>query len=349
MPLLIAVGGAVDTTRLVMAKAALQVTADEAVLAGAAAYQSTSASTNAYNTTTNYFNQNYRSSFSAGTYTLGTTTILTAPGVNAYGYSSYNVSITATATIPTTFMALAGVRTMTVTVQATAANPQTQPIITTFAGLGAQAADWNSGFMYAVPIGTNGQPSWGTYPNLSTFFEIGSNCNSGTYNWSSASPCNNQPGAVVSTTQAFPVVTATQPLAFAMLNMTGGAAANTSYTNQYGSKTPNYNIFSTAQFGLGKAPDQITDSSASIYQQMTGWRTGGDAALLSQAGKQGLDLRQCVARRAGVVRWAVGAGVGAGGGAIPSPIVTLTAICTVASGVLGVAERRATVKRSGPT
>ena len=149
--------------------------------------------------------------------------------------------------------------------------------------------------MYAIPNGSNGQPNYNLYPPVSQAFEIGSNCNSNSLAYipatsgsgnngnskavgnsnpgSPGSRCNGQFGAVVPSPQTFPTVTATQQLAFMLVNMTlgvGTTATQGGSNNMYGAAPGNFELVSTAPLSLGQGPAQNTDNTPAIIQQLTG-------------------------------------------------------------------------------
>ena len=285
VPLIAAAGAGIDMARLGLAKAALQAAVDDAALAGATAYQSANASGTASAVALSYFNLNVGTLANLVAITGATAT--PAQGVNAYNYSSYNVTVAATGTMSASLMSIVNIRSMTVEARATAANPVVQPIVT-LGFVGANAADWNAVFMYAVPNNANGTPDYAAYPPLSQVWQVGSNCNAGSSFWTSNARCNGQPGAVAPTTQSFPSVAATTPLGFALVNMRRGLdAPNTAYAsaNQYGAAPGNLQILSTGPMSLGQGPAQNTDNSPAIWKLFTGITLNQPATHYSDVNK----------------------------------------------------------------
>ena len=275
IPLLLGVGVAVDMARLSMARTMLQSAADDAALAGAAAYQTSGQLANAQTVATNYFNA--ATAGQSSLLTNITVSALAAPGTYTGTIASNNVTVTASAKMPTTFLVLGGISSVSIpTASATAANPWTQATSTTTwqpvissGFLGSSAWDWNSVYMYAVPM-VNGVPNYSSYPPISQFYEIASNCSAATNSaWSANSPCNAWTGAVVPTTQTFPPVAANQPLAFVLFNMTGGVGGNYG-ANQYGSAYGNMRLSVTAALTYGLGPAALDDSPRSYINTMFG-------------------------------------------------------------------------------
>ncbi len=281
VPLVIALGASVDMSRLVLAKAALQHAADSAALAGATAYQSDQLTGAALAAANNYFD----SSTQGLDATVSSRSITSGPGQASGGAPSLNVTVDATATMPTTLMAMANVSSMTITAHAVAANPVAQPVVT-LGPVGSTAYDWNSAYMYGVPNGLNGQPDYTKFPPFSQFWEVGSNCNRNNSQWTSESRCNGQFGAIVPSSQTFPKVSASQPLAFLFVNMNNGEIAPDSQgygPNQYGAAPGNIELLTSATMSLNQPPSQNTDNSAALFYTLKG-------LLLNQASTEYSDL-----------------------------------------------------------
>ena len=281
VPLVLGLGVGIDMSRLVVAKAALQHAADRAALAGATAYRSDQAPGDATTMANNYFDHSAQGMDATVTSRTAVAGLGQLPG----GTASFNVTVDATATMPMTLMAIAGVSPMTITVHAAATNPSTssatssagiadeQPVVTP-GPIQSSAMDWNSVYMYGVPNGSNGKPDYTLFPPLAQFWEVGSNCNSINSNWTSQSRCNGQFGAVVPATQNFPKVPTTQPLAFLFVNMNNGEVPsnNQGYgPNQYGAAPGNFELQRTAAMSLGQTPSQNTDASVATVRSLTGF------------------------------------------------------------------------------
>jgi hypothetical protein len=167
--------------------------------------------------------------------------------------------------------------TMTVGVTATAANPIVTPVFSSLVFSGDNPLlpvilDDNTVYIYPVPM-SNGLPQYGTLPGSSQLYEIGR---------------NNALFPVAA--QTFPTLTATQPFAFALRNITGGLVSYgldgrclvplAPASNAYGvvtnllpilgipspvtilNPTPfpaAYNWFYSAYLALGEAPTQTTN------------------------------------------------------------------------------------------
>ncbi len=303
VPIIAAVGAGVDISQMTGARAALQNAADAAALAGATLYTSTGQATAAQNSAQSYFDK-YALSGSITT----TSRTATAAQSNA-ATSSPSITVSATATLPTTFGALVGLTRMTVNVTSIAAitsttipvttttvvnNPQV-PVVQLGAGGGSPsqivspspskstAADWNSVYIYGVPKSSNGY-DYTSYPPLSQFYEIGSNCNGAVDSqWTSNSACNGQFGtAVKSMNYTLP---ADQPIALMFVNMNNGmfppGGAGGYGPNQYGAQPGYFEVMTTALLALSQSPSQITDNSVSVIKGLTGYQLNQGATHYS--------------------------------------------------------------------
>ena len=271
IPLLVFIGVAVDMARITSAQSVLQDAVDGAALAGAAAYQNDNMSGTAVQVAMRYFNT---ISHSSGGLTINDGTSFNAgPGATSSGVSSYSVTVKASGTQALTFMSIAKITSVQVSATATAANPQVQPVVT-LGPIGSAAADWNSAYMYAIPNDTTtGMPKWDSFPPLSQFYEIGSNCNSSSMNWSTGSRCNGQYGAVKPATSGFPIVSSTQKLGFLFVNMNNGLAQSSSSgygPNQYGAQPGNWEVLQSSGLSAGNGPSYWTDNSVNIIHGLTG-------------------------------------------------------------------------------
>ena len=265
VPLLISVGVGIDMSRLAMAKAALQAATDEAALAGAASYQAAGQSATAQGVATSYFNR--ATGLQGALLGNPSASVNAAPGKYSASIQSNNVTVTATATMSTTFLNLASITSLKVTATATAGNPWVQPVISS-GFLGSSAGDWNSVYMYAVPLLPTGQPIWNYIPKQNQLYEIASNCSAAfSSSWKTGAQCNAWPGAVVPANQTFPPVTANQPLAFVLFNQTWGQSPHNSgqNANQYGSVSGDMRLIATAAVALGAGPAALDDPSSNLY------------------------------------------------------------------------------------
>ena len=204
VPIVVAVGAGFDLTRDTTFRSALQAAADQAALAGASAYTAASAQASAVASATAYMTAaeaglpaNSGVSFA----------VATAPVTGAGGATTgYTVSVTATASVATTLMAIA-IPAMANTVTATALNP----VVTFNASLGSwKSSAWDSNTIYWYVV-----PADGSLPASSDLHELFSNA--------SAPPAS------------LPSITLTggQTIGFALQNITGGLRGYG--PNQYGS------------------------------------------------------------------------------------------------------------------
>jgi len=261
------VGAAVDLKRATDIRVIFQDAADLAALAGATRYTDSTQAANAKQVATTYFGAAVPSMSTLNYITAESVpTVTTATGTLSTGQSSFQVTVAATVTISTTFMELWDTS-MTVGVTATAANPVVIPVISNVVYNHGDADD-NTLYVYPVPM-SNGQPQYGTVPASNQLYELGRD-----------NPLFTVPA------QTFPTMTATQPFAFALANITGGVQTYglnpyeclitlVPYTNAYGVATNLYpitpvtstafpgktNWFYSAYLALGEAPTQSTNYS----------------------------------------------------------------------------------------
>ena len=274
LPLLIAAGVGIDIARLAMAQVALQAAVDGAALAGATVYSNAGASATAQSVGRTYFDH----------YTQGATVInmsrtaSTQQGTLANGQTAFRVSIAATAQMPTAFMGVAGFATMTVTAHAVAANPYLQPNPSPAPGgsvaIGkttTDASDWNTVYMYPVPMDANGTVHFDQLPPQNQFFEIANNCRSIDVGWGASSPCNGRYGADwTQPTGTPPIYAPNQPIGFILVNQNGGVSPHGSSNgvpnkSAYGTIDNTFAVFGTAPFALNQSPSAYADSGTAIY------------------------------------------------------------------------------------
>lgn len=264
IPILLAVGMAIDLTRQSNAQSAFQSTVDAAALAGATVYTSTTTASTASQVASRYFVTN---KLPTGVTLIGTPTIVAQAGTMYNGQNSYNVTVTANATISTTFMSIAKFKTLNLNATATAGNPLLQAKITV-GPTGSFAADFNSVFMYPIPMGSNNLPDYTAFPPASSFYQISSNCNSGNGDWNSNAKCNGEFASVIYPGQTIPVIPATTPLAFAFVNQTNAAeqaTVNSGYRQGYGNTSLNYEFLFSAPLSIGKSPTLYANNPSPIY------------------------------------------------------------------------------------
>ncbi len=275
VPMLIAVGVGVDMARLALARAAIQSAADTAVLSGAAVYDSEDAGNAAAAVALKYFD--------AGATGPGVTISSRTAQVNTSS-SANTVTLSVSGTISTTFMAIANVMSLPVSVKSAAANEVLYINITPGSAL-SNAYDWNSLYMYGVPNGNNGKPNYLAIPAKADLRESASNCTQAVDpNWSTASKCNGQNGAIAPAWNPVPPagVTANTPLAFMFVNMNSGVHDGSG--NQYGLQTGQYAVMSTAPLSINQAPSQYSDMSASILNTIFSTSLTQGATRYSSAG-----------------------------------------------------------------
>lgn len=285
VPLALSVGVGVDVTRLTLARADLQSAVDGAALAGATAAGSQSASNadaTARSVAKTYFSSSAQGP-SVATNINDPTKFSVTPATTASGY---NVTVSASATMQTAFMGLANLvqagdySKMNISAHATASNPvisgstaqQPQPVVST-GNLDVFAWDFNSAYLYAVPVDASGTPHYDQYPPISQFYEINTNCNQTSVKWSNLSRCNGLTGAVIDPNQVFPIVASNQPLAILMVNMTDGLVntGDSGYgSNAYGATPGSWQLFTTATMALGQPPSQLTDNTLDLVKKIIG-------------------------------------------------------------------------------
>lgn len=269
IPLVIAIGVGIDIARLALAQVSMQAAVDGAALAGATVYTTTAANGAAQTVSQAYFDH-----YIQGATVTNVTRVATAqPGTTGNGSSSLNVAMAATGTMPTTFMQVAGFSTMTITAHAVAGQPAAQPKPPA-AGIPigtntSSASDWNSAYMYPIPMDANGTVHYDQLPTADQFYQIGNNCRGSVdTSWSTNSPCNGRYGADwTGSTGTPPTYLQNQPIGFVLVNQTGGvmpysSGEEHSGKNFYGSPNNNYAVFETALLSLAKPPSLMADSQS---------------------------------------------------------------------------------------
>ncbi len=285
IPILATVGVGIDINRMVQARQTLRSATTAAALAGATLFSDPMNGSAAQATATDYFNQ-YKVS-SDLTVTAPPTVVATPSGNNT---TPNQVSVTATATIPATMMKLVGYSTMSLTSTAVAGintftPPIPHPVITAAPGTGSasqllnsapatiSAGDWNTAFMYPVPL-VSGKADYSAaaMPLISTMYEIGSTCGSINGSWSSSARCNGLPRSIPPQNVNFPYYNPDQPLAFLFLDMNNGsdsAPGGWGYgPNMYGTQPGAYHIMSTAPLSQAQpdGPSSISDNTVAILK-----------------------------------------------------------------------------------
>lgn len=285
IPLLATVGVGIDVTRMIQARETLRSATNAAALAGATFYTDASKGPAAVNTATNYFNKYSLN----GELTLSAVASVTATPSASAGTPN-KITVTATGSIPTTMMKLVGYSTMSMTSTAvagidTVTPPILHPIITAAPGTGSAsqllskataqigAGDWNTAFMYPVPLLSN-TPDYrvNSMPLISTMYEIGSTCGTIDQYWITTARCNGLPRSIPAQNVNFPYYNPNQPLAFLFLDMNNGADAAPGQSgygaNQYGTQPGDYHILSTAPLSQvqPEEPSSISDNSVTTLK-----------------------------------------------------------------------------------
>jgi Flp pilus assembly protein TadG len=225
VPVVMVTGAAVDYARLEQFKTQLQAVVDAAALSGAAAYVDSSSNTNAQTVAGNYVTSN---DALLPSHVGAVSDSISAAQVTTGSNQGYTVTVTATATIGTTFMQLI-TPSLTVTATATAVNPLVQITISA-SNFSASAWDANTLWYWLITAATpNAQPVTANFAS----------------NQKLASNLNTTNGSVTF------IATATQQIGMALQNVTGGKGGNygcTQYqtavyvqqqtgTNRYGQPT----------------------------------------------------------------------------------------------------------------
>jgi Flp pilus assembly protein TadG len=273
MPLVMAVGISVDYAQMAQGNTTLQDAVDNAALAGATVFNTSTQASNAVAVATRYINKSPLPS----TLTLGTPTVTTAQGVTNTGGKGNNVTVTVSATIVPPFLGFIR-NSFTMTATATASNPYVtvQPAQPNAGQFSSSAYDWDAIYMYPVPM-VNGKPDYATIPDPSTFYEIASNCNA-QFNtvYTSKSLCNGNAGATIPSNQTLPSLTATQPIGFVLENMTGGVQGYGQ--NGYKAQQGHINWFYTALTSIGQSPSEKANY-AYATNKMTTYPTSTTSSL----------------------------------------------------------------------
>jgi Flp pilus assembly protein TadG len=149
IPLILAIGVAVDFARVYLDSRTLQGAADSAALAGASAYTDGDMDQKATGVAASYFARGVTALPSNRN--VSTPGIVTSASASCSAGGAYAVTVSASATVPTTFMALV-VQSVPISVTATAKNPMA---VLTFDVSGEIfnpiAGDWDTVYWYRVP------------------------------------------------------------------------------------------------------------------------------------------------------------------------------------------------------
>ena len=284
VPLLVSAGIAVDMAHGVAARAALQILADEAALAGTNAYTDSTQSAAAKKAA-----QVYLDSYSVRYGVTLTGSSVVASPTDYPGYNSVSVSVTAT--VSTMLLQVVNTNSINIGVKAVAGiSPVLAPLTicgvstgcpsqltTTVGGVKSNASDFNAVYMYGVPQDGAGKYDLAKYPAASALWEIGSNCNGYVNsNWSSQSRCNSAIGAKVPTSQSKVFsIPPDQPIAMIFFNQNNGQApanSNGYGANQYGLQPGQIALMSTAGLSMATpaSPSSITDDTVQVVASVFG-------------------------------------------------------------------------------
>jgi Flp pilus assembly protein TadG len=282
IPLLLAVGVAVDFARMVQFRSDLQNAVDEAALAGAAVFVSSTQATDATTAAQNYFKRAIlpiNLSVSAPTITPNANdTINPALGSAA----AHTVTVTATATVQTTLMSLAAPSMVTITVTGKAANPVVSANLA-FPTQLSKACDGNTAYLYQVPANaTNTGYDYSKVPvfNSTNYYEI----------YTSYSP-NTSLGTVPA--QTLPTFSVNQPLGVMLRNDTNGNVGNSNCTvavtgaNSYGAPSGSSQTFYSSLLMNGESPSQLTNYTytASVTTSNTTTQTTTTTTVTTGSGQ----------------------------------------------------------------
>nr|WP_322059250.1 pilus assembly protein TadG-related protein [Paraburkholderia sp. J63] len=260
IPLLLAVGVAVDFARMVQFRSDLQNAVDEAALAGAAAFLDSTQSAQAVTVATNYFNRAILPvslSVSAPTVTTNASGTINPVLGNA---QALTVTVSATANVQTTLMALVAPAMATISAKATAANPVVSANLK-FPTQTYSACDGNTVYLYQVPQNASKTGyDYSSVPafNLQNYYEIYTTYAAGT-----------TLGTLPS--QTIPTFSVNQPLGLMLRNDTNGNVGNSTCgikgtgtsalqgANSYGAPNGSSQTFYSSLLMNGQSPSELSN------------------------------------------------------------------------------------------
>ncbi|QBR01259.1 pilus assembly protein TadG-related protein [Paraburkholderia pallida] len=265
IPLLLAVGVAVDLARMVQFRSDLQNAVDEAALAGAAVFVDPTQSAQAVTAATNYFNRAIlpvNLSVSAPTVTPNANgTINPALG----SALAYTITVSATATVPTTLMAIVAPSMATISATATAADPVVSAT-PQFTKQVWTACDGNTLYYYKVP--KNASNTGYDYSSVPAF-------NTQNYFWIfSTYPSTSAYGKAPA--QTVPTFSANQPIGIMLRNDTNGNVGNSNCpgtitgANSYGAPNGASQSFYSSLIMNGQSPSELSNYTYTASVTTTG-------------------------------------------------------------------------------
>ena len=233
-PLLMATGAAVDFARVGMLKTSLQSVTDGAALAGASSLYMNNAATQAQQAAQDYYT---KGTVPISKYAAVGTATVTLP-------SPIEVTVTASATLPNTFMRLVGVNEV-VSVTSSAEGPAYEVQVTKPSGFSSNAYDSNSIFFYKTD--STGAPP--TSSSAYTLLFTNDPSVDSNYQADNAAPKNIS-------------IAATDYVGFLLLNKTEGLKSySNSSTNAYNAKSGSEHLF----FSSIPIPSSYAYSSQGTY------------------------------------------------------------------------------------
>lgn len=260
IPLIVAIGCAVDYARMVQYRSSLQAAVDEAALAGAAAFTDPGQQDQAIAVATNYFNRAILPSRIALT---PPTVTADANGTTNAGAAAHTVTVSATATVATTIMSLF-TPWGNISAAATAGDPVVTPQMV-ISHVNWWACDGNTVYLYQVPKNKNG--SGYDYSSVPPF-SVADGSSQGNYYEIGTSYFGGNPLAQLPPGQTMPSFSANQPLGVMLRNDTdsnAGVPGNTGCSapvrgaNSYGAPRGASQYFYSSLILNNESPSQHTN------------------------------------------------------------------------------------------
>lgn len=252
IPLLLAVGIAVDVARMVQFRSDLQSAVDGAALAGAAAFIDSTQTVLATTVATNYFNR----AILPRSLSVSSPTVVPNPAgtINPVlgSAAAHSVQVSATAKVQTTLLGLVLSPTYTtISATATAANPVVQASLVFPTQISA-ACDGNSIYLYQVP--QNATKTGYDYSSVPAYTA------SNYYRVYTSYPSSSSLGQSIS--QTLPTFSVNQPLGVMLRNDTNGNVGNSNCgvkvtgANSYGAPSGSSQAFYSSLLMNGQSPSE---------------------------------------------------------------------------------------------